>query len=155
MGPEVFTLPSYGSFATEWNLLASKQHLNVDVHTYGLTVFSEWPLQQFFDYIFSVESIVSNLQYPKECAGELWIIVKGDGLPCGEESWCQLSISFANHGHLARTLLYHWTVNVALCGEKSTSVLSEVWANNIAFLQRAMDTVGCVARRSKESNLCT
>ena len=35
------------------------------------------------------------------------------------ESWCQMSISFINHGHLARTLSYHWTVNVALCGEKS------------------------------------
>ena len=45
-----------------------------------------------------------------------------------------------NHGHLARTLSYHWTVNVALCGEKSTSVLSQVWANNLAFLQSALDT---------------
>ena len=52
----------------------------------------------------------------------------------GGKSWCQMSISFANHGHLARTLSYHSTVNVALCGEKSTSVLSKVWANNLAFL---------------------
>ena len=37
---------------------------------------------------------------------------------------CQMSISFANHGHLARTLSCHWTINVALCGEKSASVLS-------------------------------
>ena len=42
--------------------------------------------------------------------------------------------------HLARTLSYHWTVNVALCGEKSTSVLSQVWANNLAFLQSALDS---------------
>ena len=62
------------------------------------------------------------------------------GLPCGGESWCQMSISLANHGHLARTLSYHWTVNVALCGEKSTSMLSEVWANNRAFLQSAIDS---------------
>ena len=40
----------------------------------------------------------------------------------------------------SRTLSYHWTVNVALCGEKSTSVLSQVWANNLAFLQSALDT---------------
>ena len=66
--------------------------------------------------------------------------MRGDGLPCGGESWCQMSISFANHGHLARTLSYHWTVNVALCGEKSTSVLSQVWANNLAFLQSALDS---------------
>ena len=58
----------------------------------------------------------------------------------GGESSCQMSISFANHGHLARTLSYHWTVNVALCGEKSTSVLSQVWANNLAFLQSALDS---------------
>ena len=51
-----------------------------------------------------------------------------------------MSISFANHGHLARTLSYQWTVNVALCGEKSTSVLSQVWANNLAFLQSALDS---------------
>ena len=51
-----------------------------------------------------------------------------------------MCISFANHGHLERTLSYHWTVNVALCGEKSTSVLSEVWANNLAFLQSAIDS---------------
>ena len=110
------------------------------MHTDGVTVFSQWPLQHFFDYIFSFDSIVSNLQYPRECEGELWIIVRGDGLPCGGESWCQMSISFANHGHLARTLSYHWTVNVALCGEKSNSVLSQVWANNLAFLQSALDT---------------
>ena len=110
------------------------------MHTDGVTVFSQWPLQHFFDYIFSFDSIVSNLQYPRECQGELWIIVRGDGLPCGGASWCQMSISFANHGHLARTLSYHWTVNVALCGEKSTSVLSQVWANNLAFLQNALDS---------------
>ena len=110
------------------------------MHTDGVTVFSQWPLQHFFDYIFSFDSIVSNLQYPRECEGELWIIVRGGGLPCGGESWCQMSISFANHGHLARTLSYHWTVNIALCGEKSTSVLSQVWANNLAFLQSALDS---------------
>ena len=110
------------------------------MHTDGVTVFSQWPLQHFFDYIFSFDSIVSNLQYPRECQGELWIIVRGDGLPCGGGSWCQMSISFANHGQLARTLSYHWTVNVALCGEKSTSVLSQVWANNLAFLQSALDS---------------
>ena len=110
------------------------------MHTDGVTVFSQWPLQHFFDYIFSFDSIVSNLQYPRECQGELWIIVRGNGLPCAGESWCQMSISFANHGHLARTLSYHWTVNVALCGEKSTSVLSQVWANNLAFLQSALDS---------------
>ena len=96
------------------------------MHTDGVTVFSQWPLQHFFDYIFSFDSIVSNLQYPRECQGEPWIIVRGDGLPCGGESWCQMSICFANHGHLARTLSYHWTVNAALCGEKYTSVLSQV-----------------------------
>ena len=84
------------------------------MHTDGVTVFSQWPLQHFFDYIFSFDSIVSNLQYPRECQGELWIIVRGDGLPCGGESWCQMSISFANHGHLARTLSYHWTVVQAI-----------------------------------------
>ena len=57
------------------------------MHTHGVTVFSQWPLQHFFDYIFSFDSIVSNLQYPRECQGELWIIVRGDGLPCGGESW--------------------------------------------------------------------
>ena len=60
------------------------------MHTDGVTVFSQWPLQHFFDYIFSFDSIVSNLQYPRECQGELWIIVRGDGLPCGGESWCQM-----------------------------------------------------------------
>ena len=84
------------------------------MHTDGVTVLSQWPLQHFFDYKFSFDSIVSNLQYPRECQGELCIIVTGDGLPCGGEYWCQMSISFANHGHLASTLSYHWTVNVAL-----------------------------------------
>ena len=112
----------------------------MDVHTDGVTVFSQWRLQHLFGYILFFDSIVSNLQYISECQGELWIIVRGDGLPCGGESWSQMSISFANHGHLARTLSYHWTVNVALRGEKSTSVLSEVWANNLAFLQSAIDS---------------
>ena len=105
------------------------------MHTDGVTVFSQWPLQHFFDYIFSFDSIVSNLQYPRECQGELWIIVRGDGLPCGGESWCQMSISFANHGHLARTLSYHWTVNVALCGEKSTSTSLKILVNFLCAIK--------------------
>ena len=64
-----------------------------------------------------------------------------------------MSNSFANHGHLGRTLSYHWTVNVALCGDKSTSVLSEVWANNLAFLQSAIDS-GVVPIRGA-SRRCT
>ena len=47
------------------------------MHTDGVTVFLQGPLQHFFDYIFSFDSIVSNLQYPRECQGELWIIVWG------------------------------------------------------------------------------
>ena len=103
------------------------------MHTDGVTVFSQWPLQHLFDYIFSFDSIVSNLQYPRECRGGLWIIVRGDGLPCGGESWCRMSISFANHSHLARTLSYHLTVKVALCGEKSTSVLPQVRLTILLF----------------------
>ena len=107
----------------------------------GSQSFRSGPCTTFLTIYFPlIPLIVSNLQYPRECQGELWIIVRGDGLPCGGESWCQMSISFANHGHLARTLSYHWTVNVALCGEKSTSVLSQVWANNLAFLQSALDS---------------
>ena len=45
----LFSLPSYASFATEWNQLASRQHLEVAVHTDGVTFFSQWPLQHFFD----------------------------------------------------------------------------------------------------------
>ena len=110
------------------------------MHTDGVTVLSQWPLQHFLDYIFSFDSIVSNLQCPRECQGELWIIVRGDGFPCGGESWCQMSISFANNGHLARTLSYHWTVNVALCGEKSTSLLT-LSGRATCYLVRAMTTI--------------
>ena len=62
------------------------------MHTDGVTVFLQSCLQHFFDYIFSFESIVSNLQYPRGCQEELWIIVRGDELRCGGDSWCQLSI---------------------------------------------------------------
>ena len=64
-----------------------------------------------------------------------------------------MSISFANHGHLARALSYHWTVNVALCGDKSTSVLSQVWANNLAFLQSALDSGVVPAMGLQGSNI--
>ena len=37
------------------------------MHTDGVTVFSQWPLQHFFDNTFSLDSIVSHLQYPREC----------------------------------------------------------------------------------------
>ena len=83
----LFGPPFYASFAAEWNQLASRQHLEVDVHTDGVTVFSQWPLQHFLDLIFSFGSIVSNLQYPRESQGELWIIVRGDGLPCWGKSF--------------------------------------------------------------------
>ena len=41
---------------------------------------------------------------------------------------------------LGKDVVLPLTVNVALCGEKSSSVLSEVWANNLAFLQSAIDS---------------
>ena len=52
------------------------------MHTDGVTAFSQLPLQHFFDYIFSFDSIVSNLQYPRECQGELWIIVRSTDRVC-------------------------------------------------------------------------
>ena len=100
------------------------------MHTHGVTVFSQWPLQHFFDYIFSFDSIVSNLQYPRECQGELWIIVRGDGLPCGGESWCQMSISFANHGHLARTKITLYYLAVAQC-YSHYSGHTALWPRNV------------------------
>ena len=107
----------------------------------GSQSFRSGPCSTFLTIYFPLIPLFLTSNTPgsakESCA---WIIVRGDGLPCGGESWCQMSISFANHGHLARTLSYHWTVNVALCGEKSTCVLSQVWANNLAFLQSALDS---------------
>ena len=73
----------------------------------GSQSFRSGPCSIFLTIYFPLIPLFLNLQYPRECQGELWIIVRGDGLLCGGESWCQMSISFANHGHLARTLSYH------------------------------------------------
>ena len=135
-----FRLPSLDSMNAEWARLANAQKLTIGEDPRGGgTVYGEWALPDLFDYIFGFRDVVDSMRFP---TGEqrFCLIVRGDGMPLGGETWCQLTVGFANHGWLARTLSYMWTCNVALCAEKESELLGDLFQNNLATLQGIIDS---------------
>lgn len=98
-----------------------------------------WHLEDFVDYIWrEAPDVISGLNL-RQTQGELWLLVKGDGIPVGGETWCHLSVTFANLGPLARTLSYTWTIALARCPEKETEALRHLWQHNLSAIQAIID----------------
>ena len=67
------------------------------------------------------------------------LIVCGDGFPCGARSWCQIACGFANHMEKARTLLYNWTLDLALVSEHETDLVRVLFGETLKKRQQIID----------------
>ena len=67
------------------------------------------------------------------------LIVRGDGFPCGARSWCQIACGFANHMQKARTLLYNWTLDLALVSEHETDLVRVPFGETLKKIQQMID----------------
>ena len=66
------------------------------------------------------------------------LIVRGDGFPCGARSWCQNACGFANHQQKARTLLYSWTLDLALVSEHETDLVRVLFGETLKKIQQIL-----------------
>ena len=66
-------------------------------------------------------------------------IVRGDEFPCGARSWCQIACGFANHIQKARTLLYNWTLDLALVSEHETDLVRVLFGETLKKIQQIID----------------
>ena len=78
----------------------------------------------------------------------MFIIIRGDGFPCGSRPWVQLAIGLANHGQRARTLAYNWTVDVALTSEHDIDALREILPKTLEAIKSIINT-GWILIREK------
>ena len=67
------------------------------------------------------------------------LIVRGDGFPCRARSWCQIACGFANHMQKARTLLYNWTLALALVSEHETDLVRVLFGETLKKIQQIID----------------
>ena len=67
------------------------------------------------------------------------LIVRGDGFPCGARSWCQIACGFANHMQKAPTLLYNWTLDLALGSEHETDLVRVLFGETLKEIQQIID----------------
>ena len=67
------------------------------------------------------------------------LIVPRDEFLCGARPWCQLTVSFANHGERAGSINYTWTLDLSLCSEQNVEALRDLMAHNLERIQHVLD----------------
>ena len=141
-------LPSYERMDATWEPLASVQQLEAKIHDpfagqdpsaeKFVSVF--WPFEDFLEYVSSQPDLMdpAGVEF-HEPAYRYLLIVRGDELPCGARPWCQLTVSFANHGERALSIHDTWTLDLALCSEHSVEALRGLMAHNLVRIQHVLD----------------
>ena len=127
--------PSYERVDATWECLASVQQLEDKIHDPSagedpaaekfVSVF--WPFEDFLEYFSSQPDLMDPVGMEfHEPDYRYVLIVRGDEFPCGARPWCQLTVSFANHGECARSINYNWTLDLALCSEHNVEALRDL-----------------------------
>ena len=140
--------PSYERMDTTWERLASVQQLEANIHDPSagqdpaaetfVSVF--WPFEDFLEYFSSQPDLLDPVGMEfHEPDYHYVLIVRGDEFPCGARPWCQLTVSFANHGERARSINYTWSVNLSLCSEHNVEALRDLMAHNLECIQHVLD----------------
>ena len=131
-----------------WEGLASDQQLEAKIHDPlgGQDPAAErfvsvlWPFEDFLEYFSSqpvlMDPVCMEFHEPDY---RYVLIVRGDEFPCGARPWCQLTVSFANHGERARSINYTWTFDLSLCSEHNVEALRDLMAHNLECIQHVPD----------------
>ena len=141
--------PSYERMDATWERLASVQQLEAKIHDPSagedtaaerfVSVFR--PFEDFLEYFSSQRHIMDPVGMEfHEPDYRYVLIVRGDEFPCGARPWCQLTVSFANHGERARSINYTCTLDLALCSEHNVDALRDLMAHHLECIQHVLDT---------------
>ena len=136
-------------WALPWERLASVQQLEAKIHDPSagqdpaaerfVSVF--WPFEDFLEYFSSQPDLMDPVGMEfHEPDYRYVLIVRGDEFPCSARPWCQLTVSFANHGERARSIDYTSTLDLSLCSEHDVEALRDLMAHNLERIQHVLDT---------------
>ena len=140
--------PSYERMDATWERLASVQQLEAKIHDPSagqdpaterfVSVF--WPFVDLLEYFSSKPDLMDPVGMEfHELDYRYVLIVRGDEIPCSAHPWCQLTMSFANHGERARSINYTWTLDLSLCSEHNVEALQDLMAHNLECIQHVLD----------------
>ena len=140
--------PSYERMDATLERLAFVQQLEAKIHDPSagqdpaaerfVSVF--WPFEDFLEYFSSQPDLMDPVGMEfHEPDYRYVLIVRGDEFPCGARPWCQLTVSFANHGERARSINYTWTLDLSLCSEHNVEALRDFMAHNLECIQHVLD----------------
>ena len=117
--PWTHCFPSYATMDKAWSTLSKRQVLKTTIKDGRVGV--RWDVDDWIQYIGDQRDVLEEMHFPRFRDDHPYVlIVRGDGFPCGARSWCQIACGFANHMQKARTLLYNWTLDLALVSEHET-----------------------------------
>ena len=140
--------PSYERMDATWERLASVQQLEAKSPDPSagqdpaaekvVSVF--WPFEDLLEYFSSEPDLMDPVGMEfHEPDYRYVLIVRGDEFPRGARPWCQLTVSFANHGERARSINYTWTLDLSLCSEHNVEALRDLMAHNLERIQHVLD----------------
>ena len=83
-----------------------------------------WPLRPWAQYVKSRPALCHSIDW----ARPLTFVVRGDGYPCTDGSWWQLSIGLLKQEAKARTHAFLGVVGMGVKGHKDMVALGQIWA---------------------------
>ena len=94
-----------------------------------------WPFEDLLEYLPSQPDLMEFHEPDYRSV----LIVRGDDFPCVARPWCQLTVSFENHGERAWSINYTWTLDLSLCSEHNVEALRDLMAHNPERIQHFPD----------------
>ena len=129
---------SYATMDKAWSTLSERQVLKTTIKDGRVGV--RWDVDDWIQYIGEKRDVLEEMHFPRFRDDHPYVlIVRGDGFPCGKRSWCQVACGFANHLQKARTLLYSWTVDLALVSEHETDLVCVLFGETLKKIQQIFD----------------
>ena len=114
--PWTHCFPSYATIDKAWSTLSEREVLKTTIK--DGTVAFRWDVDDWINHMGDQRDVLEEMHFPRFGDDPPYVhIVHGDGFPCGTRSWCQIACGSANHRQKARTLLYNWTLVLALVSE--------------------------------------
>ena len=121
-----------------WSTLSEGQVLKMTIKDGRVGV--RWDVDDWIQYIGDQRDVLEEMHFPRFGGDHPYVlIVRGDGFPCGARSWCQIACGFANDMQKARTLLYNWTLDVALVSEHETDLVRVLFGETLKKIQQIID----------------
>ena len=125
-----------------WSTLSKRQVLKTTIKDGRVGV--RWDVDDWIQYIGDQRDVLEEMHFPRFRDDHPYVlIVRGDGFPCGARSWCQIACGFANHKQKAQTLLYNWTLDLALVSEHETGLVPVLFGETLKKYNKLLTVATC------------